>query len=58
MIVFCCDKCGTTIPGSTDIADRCPAQGKQVTPGYVGVKLLCNPCYDRWVEAVREFFKQ
>ncbi len=58
-VIRVCDKCKTQkagILGGNGKDEPQPFDWVVITPGYVGTKLLCRPCYDAFIRVVREFF--
>lgn len=43
-----CDGCSAEVD---------PHRTHTITPGYVGEKMLCDVCWDRWKEVVQRFFR-
>ncbi len=54
-VIFVCDNCDQTLPGGDD-PTRKPEGWVHVTPGWIGGKLLCPPCWKQWGDVVRLFF--
>lgn len=50
-VKYFCDRCGFEL-------DQRSEDTHHIEPGYVGDKLICKSCYEKWKEVVLRFFQK